>query len=100
MCQTGTNKKKTEPFCGTFSTSKNTNNPLAIGVCGQCYTTPGGVMKPTPSDCTSIGGTCKQGTCKTGEVCCHSGACEAAQAECGEFWLSFLWKLIFILVCL
>ena len=79
MCRTATGTLETKPFCGTTVSALGAN-VVAVGVCGQCQTVSGG--GGGPSDCTSSGGTCDQGSCELGELCCSSGACKSFQSEC------------------
>ena len=69
----------TKPFCGNIASALGAN-VVAVGVCGQCQIVSGG--GGGPSDCTSSGGTCVQGSCELGEFCCQSGACASFQANC------------------
>ena len=70
----------TKPFCGTITTALGANT-VAVGVCGQCQVNPNDGSVGA-SDCTSTGGTCVQGSCNVGELCCSSGACKSFQSEC------------------
>ena len=79
MCRTATGAVASKPFCGT-TTSALGANVVAVGVCGQCQIVAGG--GGGPSDCTSTTGTCVQGSCEIGELCCQSGACQMFQSEC------------------
>ena len=57
-------------------------NVVPVGVCGQCQIVSGG--GGGPSDCTATTGTCVQGSCETGELCCKTGACQLLRSECGS----------------
>ena len=81
MCQTGTGNLETRPFCGTVASALGAN-VVPVGVCGQCQTIAGG--DGAPSDCKASSGTCVQGSCSTGHVCCHTGACKLLRSECGD----------------
>ena len=81
LCRTASGAEETKPFCGTVVSALGAN-VVAVGVCGQCQTVEGG--GGGPSDCASDGtGTCSQGSCETGELCCKSGACKSFRSECG-----------------
>lgn len=84
MCRTATGNADTKPFCGT-TTSALGANVVPVGVCGQCQQPQDG---GGPSDCKASGGTCVQGTCETGELCCANGSCKLFSSECGEDGLS------------
>ena len=79
LCRTATGAVETKPFCGTITSALGAN-VVAVGVCGQCQIDDTGAGGP--SDCTSSGGTCVQGSCELGEFCCSSGACKSFQSEC------------------
>ena len=79
MCQTAIGAEANKPFCGNLISALGAN-VVSVGICGQCQTVNGG--GGGPSDCTSSGGTCVQGSCDTGELCCASGACQMFQADC------------------
>lgn len=78
-CRTATGAETAKPFCGNLASALGAN-VVPVGVCGQCQTVAGG--GGGPSDCTSTGGTCAQGTCQIGELCCASGACEMFESDC------------------
>ena len=81
MCRTAVGNEETKPFCGTLESALGAN-VVAVGVCGQCQTLAGG--DGAPSDCTATDGTCIQGSCEIGELCCANGSCKSFQSECGS----------------
>ena len=80
LCRTATGADTLKPFCGTTVSALGAN-VVPVGVCGQCQIVSGG--GGGPSDCTTTTGTCVQGSCETGELCCKTGACQLLRSECG-----------------